>query len=903
MSRGLVTEHLINLIAKQVDDNGIVVWYDPDGTYSEAVDVLDLPETTVLRYEGSFIRLRWEIDQKKLMDGEEPPCLVVYVPMAQDQTHHALIEFEAAGVVMQPGQQPPARNTRLAVLARNALKGVLGDETAAHVEKQAEAGKLTLADLNALADKGGEISKGVVVLIFGTGNPQEVALSFLDNDRLDESIVKKDAQGEFAELISRDFDFDAPAGIELPDLRQRLARHVLITDFIAGLGDAVPAKFASVPVASTPGSRDACVALARSWRMRRDTRDSYVIAARQVEQEFGIAALQLDQKVIEGIETFPAVEKALLAHAEKRLLKETDGDILTLAESRLSRFWCDVEPRLQTRWALVASAAEVLLEADRIEQALKTPPESIVGMIEQYAVGSVQYAEGGDNKTNTADCLLPTAHLSGKPWCLLDTHHRHMESRWHNYEPYGDDHDSIEKLVIRARQRYTEVGSELARRFLQKLMQGDIRKESVSLPTAHCLLPTDTPRQRDVFESHVKPSLGNGKIAYVWVDALRFEMGRELARLLREDFEVELNVAVAAVPTVTEIGMAALLPGAHAEAKVVTAGGGKLALEISGTVIKDRKDRVAFLKKHAGVAVFDAKLDGLLPKPSKKVREGIANAQLILVTSQEIDELCEKDNITQARRQMDGVLNDLRRGLRVLLDLGVQRIVLAADHGHLFGEELSEDMKVDAPGGETVDLHRRVWVGHGGKADDAFLRTHLSTLDMQGEFDLATPWTFACFKVKGGARAYFHGGLSPQELLVPVMTIGPSAKPTSGPPVGIAWTITPGSQKLSTRFFSVQITGVNTGLFDIAPPKVRVELRAKRKTISRAVSASYGFEEATGDVALRNDEENTKNIAANTVTLMVVEEPGQKYVGLYLLDAATGAELSRLEKIEVAIAM
>lgn len=91
--------------------------------------------------------------------------------------------------------------------------------------------------------------------------------------------------------------------------------------------------------------------------------------------------------------------------------------------------------------------------------------------------------------------------------------------------------------------------------------------------------------------------------------------------------------------------------------------------------------------------------------------------------------------------------------------------------------------------------------------------------------------------------------------------------------------------------------------FDIAPPKVRVELRAKGKTISRAVSASYGFEEGTGEVALRNDDENTKNIVANTVTLMVVEEPGQKYVGLYLFDAATGVELSRLEKIEVAIAM
>ena len=85
------------------------------------------------------------------------------------------------------------------------------------------------------------------------------------------------------------------------------------------------------------------------------------------------------------------------------------------------------------------------------------------------------------------------------------------------------------------------------------------------------------------------------------------------------------------------------------------------------------------------------------PKPSKKVREGIENAQLILVTSQEIDELCEQDNITQARRQMDGVLNDLRRGVRMLVDMGIERIVLAADHGHLFADELSEDMKVDSP--------------------------------------------------------------------------------------------------------------------------------------------------------------------------------------------------------------
>lgn len=867
---GIVTEHLIGLIAKQVNDNGLVVWYDPDSAYGSALPALHLHDTEVIRYQGSFVQMRWEIDQKHLMDGDQPPRLVVYVPMAQDETHHALIELEASGVIMQPGQQPPARNTRLAVVARNALKGVLGEDTAAHVEKQTEAGKLTLADLDTLADKGGEISKGVIALIFGTGDPQEVALSFLDNDRLDESITKKDATGELTELLRRDFGFDVHDGLGLEDLRQRLARHVLMTDLISGLGEVVPHELSSVPVASTPSATAACTAVARAWRMRRDRRESYVAAAYRVELELNLAALSFEPEGMVNVETFPAIERALVRYAENRLLKQTDGDILTLAESRLSRFWCDAEPKLQARWALVASAAEVLLEADRVEKALKIAPESATGMIKAYAEGS-------------------------DPWCLLDTHHRHMESRWYNFEPHGDDHDSIEKLVIQARRRYVTVGSEMAHQFLKTLTQ--------KLPNAHCLLPTELLCQREVFDNHVKPFLAEKKIAYVWVDALRFEMGRELARLLKEDFDVEIHPVIAAVPTVTEIGMAALLPGAQAATKVVAAGSGKLALDIGGTVIKDRKDRVSFLKKRIDVAVYDTKLDNLLPKPSKKVREGIENGRLILLTSQEIDELCEQDNITQARRQMDGVLNDLRRGIRVLIDMGIEHIVLAADHGHLFADELSEDMKVNAPGGDTADLHRRVWVGHGGNADDAFLRVPLTALGMRGDFDLATPWTFACFKCKGGGKAYFHGGLSPQELLVPVMILKPSSKPSADPPVGIVWTLVTGSEKLTTRFFSVQITGYNSGLFDIAPPKVRLELRAKGKVVSRAVSASYGFEEATGDVALRNDEANSKEIAADTVTLMITEELDQKSVGLYLLDAATGAELARLEKIEVSISM
>jgi len=226
---------------------------------------------------------------------------------------------------------------------------------------------------------------------------------------------------------------------------------------------------------------------------------------------------------------------------------------------------------------------------------------------------------------------------------------------------------------------------------------------------------------------------------------------------------------------------------------------------------------------------------------------------LVLVTSQEIDELCESDNIAQARLQMDGILGHLRRGVRVLSDLGIKTIILAAEHGHLFAEEISEDMKIDAPGGQTEDLHRRVWVGVGGAAEPSYLRAPLSSFGIESVLDIATPWTLACFKSKGGARAYFHGGLSPQEFIIPVVVMSPKTTVMSGAPTGMQWQLTPGSAKLTTRFFSVQITGNQSGLFRSAPPKVRIEIRANKKCVSLPVSASYGFEDATGDVTLKGE--------------------------------------------------
>ena len=403
----VVTESLVQMIGKQVDEKGLVVWYDPEQAYCTVATELHLPNTTVARYEGSFLKLRKEIDH--LLNDNQPPRLVVYVPMDRTQTDSALIELDCAGVIMQPRQQPPACNTRLSVVGRNALKQILGDDQVSEIERQVESGKLSLADLNSLAEQGIDISTGVLKLIFGSANPQEVALAFLHSEQHDEEIDKKDAQKELRHLLQISFDIELSAIEDLSKWRARLGRHVLLTDFFAALKKQVPSSLSAVPVAKSGAGIDACIRLARTWRNSRDVRDSYAIVANKVEQELALGQLDLPMEPLKESETFLCVERALLAHVESELLRSATSELLQLAEYRLSRFWADVIPAIQAQWALISTAAEVLRAADRVGKALKKAPTTVPGLVEAYADDD-------------------------EPWCLLDTHHRHMESRKYNFE-------------------------------------------------------------------------------------------------------------------------------------------------------------------------------------------------------------------------------------------------------------------------------------------------------------------------------------------------------------------------------------------------------------------------------------------------------------------------------------
>ncbi len=905
----LVTNTLLDLLREQIKANSTVVWYDPDRTYADLAAALtpaDLASVAIHRYEPlrGFAWLRRQIEPL-WGQASAPPSLLIYVPMAQAATAHALVEYEVSGAVLAPGQQPPERNTALTAVAQRALAGIRPPAALEQIVAEVAAGKWSLAELDREAERGMDAQAGVLKVVFDTGNAAQIALRFLADPTIDARVAEKDALSSLAVALGDLLGMSLPSDDGIEGLRARLARQVLVTDFLAAFDDDPPVALRTFPVADRPVARQAAVDLAAAWRNRRDAAPSYVRWAGQVEAEISAGSVADRPGIIQALsrsETFVAAESRLQREVEQALVKGASLELVTLAEARLGSFWASQQPQIKARWDVIADAGRVIVESGRVAASLKGRKLSAADLVWSYALGPARAAKRKD-----ASAEKPALWESDGPWCMVDTAQRHLERDFHRFELDIGQHVSLVSLVAHARSRYAAVAETLAELFVDAYegqrfdIVGSIAGASGSPPGGAIV------HQADTYASIVGPAAQSGRVAYLLVDALRFEMARELTTLLAGDWEADLVPALATPPTVTEVGMAALLPGAESGLAVVAAENGGLAAAIGGKTLKNRQERLEHFESAVGSGapaggVVTARVDQLAPLSDIHLRDAIRAARIVVVTATEdIDGLCE-NTPNLARSMLDDVLLRLRRAIKALFGLGIRAVVITADHGYLFGERLTSGQGIDPPGGKTVALKRRVWVGQGGANIEGTLRAPLSSFGLGGMLELVTPRGLSAFKVPGGGTEYFHGGLSLQEVVIPVLTVRPTVPQAAGADAQVRWKLGLGSPRITTRFVSVTVEGSSEELLPVEPPAVRVEVRAEGATISVPVSASYGFSEATRDVRLALAADSTQQIAPVTITLMITETPHVRGVTVHLLDASTGVSLARLDGVPFSIA-
>jgi hypothetical protein len=377
-------------------------------------------------------------------------------------------------------------------------------------------------------------------------------------------------------------------------------------------------------------------------------------------------------------------------------------------------------------------------------------------------------------------------------------------------------------------------------------------------------------------------------VAYFLVDALRFEMGVDLAQRLHGAKDLRVRSAVGTLPTITPIGMAALLPGASASFSVL-AHKERVAASIEGTPLSDLNDRRRFLKTKVPDAV-DLTLGPLLRSPTSKLEKTIGQASLVVIRSQEIDFVGEMDGDLLARQVMDTIIANLAKAVNRLAGVGIENFVITADHGHQFSMRKEDDMRTDNPGDNSIHFERRCWIGHGGSTPPGTVRVTGAELGYDTDLDFVFPTGLGVFKA-GGGLSFHHGGFSLQELVIPVVTfrmqLGKMKKPTSklmrleGVP-----------DKITNRTFGARVEAGQHELFPSDPVSVRVVLVSRGEEVGQAgMAMGADFDRSKGVLRVKPG-------TTASVGLMLTRDDCEK-VRIVILDPVTDAVLEQSEEIPV----
>ena len=304
-------------------------------------------------------------------------------------------------------------------------------------------------------------------------------------------------------------------------------------------------------------------------------------------------------------------------------------------------------------------------------------------------------------------------------------------------------------------------------------------------------------------------------------------------------------------------------------------------------------ERLKYLKARVP-GVVDLPLGRLLSLSAGKLQSTVAEAALVLVRSQEIDALGENVDELTARSAMESVIGNVARAIRKLAKAGIESFVITADHGHQFSIRKDDDMKTNNPGGNTLELHRRCWIGHGGSTPPGTVRVSGSELGYDTDLDFVFPTGLGVFKA-GGGLSFHHGSVSLQELVIPVLSLRISSQSSAAGAAGADLQLYGLPEAITNRTFGVRLL-LAGDLFEAAEVPLRVVLLADGEQVGQAgMAIGARLDRDTGLLHV------TRNTEAS-VGLMLLRDDCTS-VRVVVVDPLTDAELAQSAAVPLSLAM
>jgi len=705
-------------ISKHLADGPVLVWYDSGGTLIEVLPRAVPDGVSFVRFEGSYLAVRATIERN---DPQLKQRWLVYVPEAAPEPSW-LRDYELFGTRLDWTLErllTEKMGLRSSAATRQLLAGPRGRALAARWDEVMPSSAVTITHQ--------QIERALLAVAFRLGRDFTLSRAVLEYvcypELYGDRLTTLDLHDTFVRVIRDDLAFP-----QLPQTTPvsagSLAAALLLSELVEESGGQGQEAFSAL----LPSDRRRWASIIADWLRRSDLRPELVRWSRELESKYGIAAklsVVEDVRALCRVQSFPSIDGLLLDRLAESVeaagpsaLAEQADEIIELATARSESPWVE---ETGVPWRPVAAAAQLMQDTHRaVEELDVLEGASLAALVSRY----------------TAD----------DGWWLIDANYRVLAETGRGLQP------RLYKLFVEpAAASYGDWLHKLCTRFSAAVDKaGGWHTESALPPAtfwAELVEPADEPT------------------AVLLIDALRYDLARRLEELLRaQGYTVRRRPMLAALPSVTEMGMAALLPLAGQRLQWVVEKGSLDIVAEDGTVLTTKAQRLAWAKAQEDRLVH-LELDAVNHASPEELCRQIGDARRIVVTSRDIDHAGKfLDDVTIDL--LDRLVRQVATGVERLHEAGIGRVVIGTDHGFLYLPPNLEPGKIDAPARRPhVHRHRRYLVGHPEKHPDMLFMS-ASDVGLGGVGAVAVPKGLTCLALPGKTGRFLHGGLTPQEAVV-----------------------------------------------------------------------------------------------------------------------------------------
>lgn len=707
---------------------GIVVWLDKDQSFNRFVDNLAARQAKgefpfpVVGFRGSFLDLLFQLEPYG--SGLDKQPLLIHMPGFNEESIRKtpVLELYAPGFRFRKALDTAIREAAVARVAPAEVESLIARKPSL---EQADAWLASAVSEGTFGLAAALDEVGPRMLAEALTRPGALAARVAGADELETLKAYLHKLTGMDEAWLKVFAPKETASGRLDHVLNAFAAWILCVEYVHDLRRPPHRRDLQRLGALTPPLVKACRDIVA--QVRRDGGDAYEKIADEVAGLFADELAAMAPEDLGQIDTFREEENRVLTGAVAALHLGDWPKARAWCEARHGEqsFWLQRDQLRRWAWSLVAEAAKFGETLSKHPQPLNAA-QGLEQAADRYAAGAFE----------------------------VDRAHRRFEQlRLARLESRLPHYGELREVATELRRSHRAWADGLARDF-------------AALCKEHGFLPPVSLQQRTLFEQVVHPlALTGEKVAVFTIDAFRYEMATELVEeLAGPGTVVDLKPRFAELPTVTSVGMNVLAPVATGERLSVA--GAFQGFKTGEYTVRTPESRArAMGMRSGGQPALLLKLTEVCEANTAQLTKSVKPHQLVIVHSKEIDDAGEAN---VGLPTFESTLRQIKAAWHHLQLAGVKSFVFTADHGFL----LQDETTVVRPFGTKRDPQRRHVLDDHPRAEAGMVNVSVSSLGYDGVTGyLLFRDDTAVFATGTPGATFVHGGNSPQERIIPVLTV------------------------------------------------------------------------------------------------------------------------------------